>query len=157
LLIILKGGFEGLFLSSWTVACHMSLLVASEASSSGLVVLFFSFGVCTSDLCKVGRIYIHWDYLVIRMNALLLALWFGLLCTSYPLEFSRSRVLDCLSVSILPDLYMGIPDVFINGRRLIVSMEDSILKVAFYAHYEELNCSRMRKIKLCLFGIVFEC
>ena len=55
--------------------CHMSLFVALEASSSSLVVLFFSFSVCTLDL-KVERIDIHWDYLVIRMSILLLMLWF---------------------------------------------------------------------------------
>ena len=131
-MIILKGRFEGLFLSSWTVACHMSLFVASEASLSGLVVLLFSFSVCTSDLCKVGRVDVHRDYLVIRVSVLLLVLWPGLLCSSYPLEFGRSRMFDGLMILIFLDLYVDIPDILFYGGQLLISMKDSILEVVFY-------------------------
>lgn len=136
--------------------CHMSLFVALEASSSSLVVLFFSFSVCTLDL-KVERIDIHWDYLVIRMSILLLMLWFWLLCSFYPLEFGRSRMFDGLMMLILLNFYVGILNVFFYSGWLLILMKDSILKVVFYAHYEKLNCSWMCEVKLCLFSNVFEC
>ena len=142
---------------SWTVICHMSLLVALEASSFGFVVLLFSFSVCMSDLCKMGRIHIHWNYLIIRMGALLLVLWLELLCTSYPLEFGRFRMFDRLTMLIFLNLCMDGSNVFIYGGWLLVSMKNSILEVVFYAHYKELNCCRVCKIKLCLFGKIFEC
>ena len=157
LLIILEWWFERLFLLSWTVMCHIFLLVALEASSSGFVVLLFSFSVCMSDLCKMGRIHILWNYLIIRMGALLLVLWLGLLCTSYPLEFDRFRMFDCLAMLIFLDLCVGNSNVFVYGGWLLVSMKNSILEVVFYAHYKELNCCRVCKVELCLFGKMFEC
>jgi hypothetical protein len=144
-----------LFLSSWTFVCHIFLLVALEAGSSGLVILFFSFSVCTLDLCKMGRIQIHWNYLVIRMSVLLL--WFLFLCSSYPLEFDRSRMFDGLTMLVFLDLCMGSSDIFFYGSWLLVSMKNSILEVVFYAHYKELNHSRVCKVKLCLFGEMLEC
>jgi hypothetical protein len=135
----------------------MSLFVASKASSSGLIVLLFSFGVCMSDLCKMERVDVHWDYLVIRVSVLLLALWLGLLCSSYPLEFDKSRMFDGLTMLVLLDFRVGSSNVFFYGGWLLISMKNSILEVIFYAHYKELNRCRVFKIKLCLFSEVFEC
>ena len=105
----------------------------------------------------MGRIHIHWNYLVIRMGALLLALWFVLLCISYSLKFGRSRMFDCLTMLIFLDFHVGGSDVFIYNGQLLILMKNSILEIVFYAYYKELNCSRVRKVKLCLFGKVFEC
>jgi hypothetical protein len=79
-LIVSEGLFEGfvrlvLFFLGWTVKRNVSLPAASEAGSTGFVVLFFCFGEGASNLSEVGWIYVHWDAAVIGMGvALILSL-----------------------------------------------------------------------------------
>jgi hypothetical protein len=53
---LIISGFVGLvlFFLGWTVECNVPLPAASEAGSTGSVVLFFCFGKGASDLSEVG-------------------------------------------------------------------------------------------------------
>jgi hypothetical protein len=57
---------------------------------------------------------------------------------------------DGLAVLIFLNLYVSIPDIFLYGGWLLISMKDSILEVVFYAHYKELDYGRMHKVSACL-------
>jgi hypothetical protein len=146
----------------------MSLFRASEACSSGLVILFLRFCVGASDLCEFWSVNIHEYYSVMsrsggcasvsvpRSVLLLEVSWLRELLSSCPLVLGMAWKLDSLPILIL--LYLGVSccDVLIYGGRRDISVEDSVLEFVFDSHCEELNGWSMREIEVCLLGIVFE-
>jgi hypothetical protein len=71
---------ELLFSLQWAIFYHMALLTTIETSTIGVVcfliiisICFICFNISSVHLSKYWQIYIHWDWLIIRMTSRLMS------------------------------------------------------------------------------------